>query len=101
MDNGDYAGYLNRYGDLKAAYGSDLEAARKHYNEQGKGEGRILDQLTTPTGQPSSDDYFDINKFESLLNRLEGSKGRQQRQKSLEGRRDTYAQGLSGMMSNF
>lgn len=101
MDNGDYAGYLNRYPDLKAGYGSNLEGARDHYNRWGRAEGRTLDQLTTPTGQPSSDDYFDINKFESLLNRLEGSKGRQQRQKSIEGRRDIYAQGLSGMMSNF
>lgn len=56
---------------------------------------------STPTGQPEGDDYFDINKFEQLLQRLEGSKGRQQRQKSLEGRRDIYAQGLATMMSNF
>jgi hypothetical protein len=55
----------------------------------------------TPTGQPEADDYFDISKFEQLLNRLEGSKGRQQRQKSLESRRDIYAQGLASMMSNF
>ena len=56
---------------------------------------------STPIGQPTGDDYFDINKFEQLLERLEGSKGRQQRQKSLEGRRDIYAQGLASMMSNF
>jgi len=55
----------------------------------------------TPTGQPTVDDYFDINKFEELLARLEASKGRQQRQKSLEGRRDIYAGGLASMMSNF
>ena len=55
----------------------------------------------TPTGQGANDDYFDINKFEQLLQRLEGSKGRQQRQKSLESRRDIYAQGLASMMSNF
>jgi hypothetical protein len=55
----------------------------------------------TPTGQADADDYFDINKFEQLLQRLEGSKGRQQRQKSLESRRDIYAQGLASMMSNF
>jgi hypothetical protein len=53
------------------------------------------------TGIAPNDDYFDINKFEELLNRLEGSKGRQQRQKSLESRRDIYAQGLASMMSNF
>ncbi len=44
---------------------------------------------------------FDINRFAELLQRLEASKGRQQRQKSLEGRRDIYAQGLASMMSNF
>ena len=55
----------------------------------------------TPDNQPTGDDYFDINKFEQLLQRLEGSKGRQQRQKSLESRRDIYAQGLASMMSNF
>ena len=50
---------------------------------------------------PGADDYFDINKFEELLARLEASKGRQQRQKSLEGRRDIFAGGLASMMSNF
>jgi len=57
--------------------------------------------MTTPTGQPRKDDYFDITKFEELLSRLEASKGRQQRQKSLEGRRDIFATGLAGMMGNF
>ncbi len=57
--------------------------------------------MPVPTGQTATDDYFDINKFEQLLNRLEASKGRQQRQKSLEGRRDVFAQGLATMMSNF
>jgi hypothetical protein len=56
---------------------------------------------STPTGQSGTDDYFDINKFEQLLARLESSKGRQQRQKSLEGRRDVFAGGLASMMSNF
>jgi polyhydroxyalkanoate synthesis regulator phasin len=44
---------------------------------------------------------FDIGEFEDLLNRLEGSKMRQQRQKSVEGRRDTMQQGLASMMGNF
>lgn len=56
---------------------------------------------SVPTGQTSGDDYFDIAKFEQLLERLEGSKGRQKRQESLEGRRNIYAQGLASMMSNF
>ena len=53
------------------------------------------------TGTAPNDDYFDVNKFEQLLSRLEASKGRQQRQKSLEGRRDIYSQGLATMMNNF
>ena len=47
------------------------------------------------------DDNFKIGQFEALLNRLEGSKKRQQRQRSVEGRRDIFAQGLAGMMGNF
>ena len=56
---------------------------------------------SVPTGQGATDDYFDISKFEQLLDRLEASKGRQQRQSSLEGRRDIFSQGLASMMSNF
>ena len=44
---------------------------------------------------------FDINRFEQLLNRLESSKKRRQRQKSVEGRRDIFSQGLASMMGNF
>ena len=44
---------------------------------------------------------FNIDRFTELLNRLEASKGRQQRQKSVEGRRDIFSQGLASMMSNF
>ena len=50
---------------------------------------------------PGTDNYFDIKKFEELLKRLEASKGRQVRQKSVEGRRDIFAGGLANMMSNF
>ena len=54
----------------------------------------------TNTGADTASD-FDINRFEELLNRLEASKGRQQRQKSVEGRRDIFSQGLASMMGNF
>ena len=54
-----------------------------------------------PINPDTGDDYFDINKFEQLLARLEESKGRQQRQKSLEDRRNIFATGLGSMMSNF
>ena len=48
-----------------------------------------------------ADASVDLTTFQSLLNKLEGSKKRQQRQKSVEGRRTTYAQGLASMMRNF
>ena len=44
---------------------------------------------------------FDLDEFKGLLTNLEGSKMRQQRQKSVEGRRDIFSQGLAGMMSTF
>ena len=49
----------------------------------------------------NTDNYFDIQRFSDLLEKLESSKKRQQRQKSVEGRRDIFAQGLAGMMGNF
>ena len=52
------------------------------------------------TGSNTSGD-FNIAKFQELLDKLEASKKRQQRQRSVEGRRDIFAQGLAGMMSNF
>jgi hypothetical protein len=42
-----------------------------------------------------------LQEFQELLDRLEGSKKRQVRQKSVEDRRGTFAQGLASMMSNF
>ncbi len=51
--------------------------------------------------EENTDNYFDIQRFQDLLDKLEASKKRQQRQKSVEGRRDIFAQGLAGMMGNF
>ena len=59
----------------------------------------------TPTssagGTYEDDAAVDLDTFQDLLDKLEGSKKRQQRQKSVEGRRDIYSQGLASMMSNF
>jgi hypothetical protein len=52
-------------------------------------------------GKAGSDAKLDIQTFQQLLQKLEGSKKRQQRQRSVEGRRDIYAQGLASMLSNF
>jgi len=56
---------------------------------------------TTLGLEENTDNYFNIDNFEQLLSRLEDSKKRQQRQKSVESRRDIFAQGLAGMMGNF
>ena len=53
------------------------------------------------SGSNNQDAQVDLATFQQLLDRLEGSKKRQQRQKSVEGRRDIYSQGLASMMSNF
>lgn len=52
-------------------------------------------------GNYSEEASVPLNDFQALLDKLEGSKKRQQRQKSVEGRRDIYSQGLASMMSNF
>ena len=57
-----------------------------------------LNEDINPTDDATN---FDIANFEALLNRLEASKKRQQRQKSVEGRKDIFATGLAGMMGNF
>ena len=48
----------------------------------------------------NSSDDFDIDEFQQLLDRLETSKGRQQRQKSIEGRKDIFADALGKVMTN-
>ena len=52
-------------------------------------------------GSYTGDASVDLTQFQELLHRLEDSKKRQQRQKSVEGRRDIYSQGMASMMSNF
>ena len=53
------------------------------------------------SGTNKNDAAVDLTTFQQLLDKLEGSKKRQQRQKSVEGRRDIYSQGLASMMGNF
>lgn len=84
MSSGEYNRLL---GEINAAQGVDEETKA----EQRK---RLFESAYTPSS-------FDMGEFEGLLGRLESSKMRQQRQKSVEGRRDIMAGGLAGMMSNF
>jgi len=52
-------------------------------------------------GTYAAEPSVNLNEFQQLLDRLESSKKRQVRQKSVEDRRGTFAQGLASMMSNF
>jgi hypothetical protein len=52
-------------------------------------------------GSYDEDAAVDLETFQQLLDKLEGSKKRQKRQESVEGRRDIYSQGRASMMSNF
>ena len=100
--------YLRNYPELEeafkthpvlSAYDDPYEAAQVHYNKYGVNEGRTSE---APEGSEFTDDnYFDTKRFSDLLEKLEGSKKRQQRQKSVEGRRDIFAGGLANMMGNF
>lgn len=61
-----------------------------------------MDFSGTGTGGDYTDEpSVNLTDFQELLNRLTRSKKAQQRQRSVEGRRDLYAGGLASMMSNF
>ena len=83
------------------------EFAKAHYDRYGKKEKRTKKDAyktayqAAPEQVANQDDYFNIDRFNNLLTELEASKGRQVRQKAVEGRRDIFATGLSSMMSNF
>ena len=60
-----------------------------------------MSDSTGTGGDYNENPTVDLTSFQALLDRLTTSKKRQQRQKSVEGRRDIYAGGLASMMSNF
>jgi hypothetical protein len=90
-----------KFGTTESEYQRQLnniiDAVRSGQMEQAEADAAIK-TLQESEFAPAS---FDIGEFEDLLGRLEGSKMRQQRQRSVEGRRDIMSQGLAGMMSNF
>ena len=113
MSNPGYASW-NQLQDLYKTIGPfyNSSTVSNDYSNNGSADDAALpsntDKVTTynaGVGQSKEKEdtstNFDLDRFESLLNRLEASKGRQQRQKSVEGRRDIFSQGLAGMMSNF
>ena len=102
MSSIDWQQYLKDNPDVQKVYGDSDEGAAQHYKDYGEKEKRKVTYkgALKDTGTDTATD-FNIDRFEQLLGRLEASKGRQQRQKSVEGRRDIFSQGLASMMSNF
>ena len=91
-------------------YGINLDAASKRPGTsvaalRGAGMGAVEaqqlrdEQLQRQYGGGMS--RAELQDFETLLGRLEGSKMRQAAQSNRERQRDTFAEGLAGMMGNF
>jgi type II secretory pathway pseudopilin PulG len=64
--------YLNKYTDLKNAFGSNIQQAKEHWVKLGKSEGRTIPLVKNSIGSPSelSDDQAIIylSKYLDLLN---------------------------------
>ena len=109
-------GMNKKYGTNKKDVGDFTrdEYAKYHYDTYGKKDKRLNSKAyknqyertvgTAATGTGGNYDKeptVNTAQFQKLLDRLTQSKKRQQRQKSVEGRRDIYAGGLASMMGNF
>jgi len=86
---GQFGGYSS-YNDAINAINSDGSLSQE-----------TKDQLKKTLAEQQYGPQADLGQFDTLLGKLEESKMRQQRQKSVESRRDIFSQGLAQMMSNF
>jgi len=83
-------GNYNTYADAVAAVNADANLSEDQKKD-------LLNLLSSRQYSPGQD----LSQFETLLGKLEGSKMRQQRQRSELGRQDIFAQGIANMMTNF
>ena len=91
---------------VKYFSGSDPEyknrvASLGQARAQGNIDQATYDELRKQLAEGEYAPKADLTEFDNLLTKLESSKMRQQRQKSVEGRRDVFSQGLASMMNNF
>jgi len=86
---GQFGGYSS-YNDAISAINSDSNLSKE-----------AKDELKKTLAEQQYGPQADLGQFDTLLGKLEESKMRQQRQKSVESRRDIFSQGLAQMMSNF
>tara|TARA_R100001224_G_scaffold5693_1_gene3243 strand:+ start:5817 stop:6068 length:252 start_codon:yes stop_codon:yes gene_type:complete len=78
-------------------YRERLKAINKDKSLSKEQKQRLKEELAQAFYGPKAD----LGQFNELLGKLEGSKMKQQRQRSVEGRRDIFAGGLASMMTNF
>ena len=69
--------------------------------EQGRMTAAQAAELTNALNKDKYTPTADLSQFEGLLSKLEASKMKQAGSAALDTRRNTYAQGLAQMMSNF
>ncbi len=82
------------------SYADQLTSLKQSFSA-GNIDQATYDELRKQLAEGEYTPKADLTQFETLLGKLESSKMRQQRQKSVEGRRDIFSQGLASMMGNF
>ena len=83
---------------MTQSYSDKIAAINADANLSDEQKASLKKDLAQAEYGPSA---FNLDEFEGLLGKLEGSKMKQQTQKSQEGRKDIFATGLAQMMSNF
>lgn len=69
--NYDWNAYLNRYSDLKTAFGDDIIAAKKHWSEYGKAEGRICQSDTKESVILMNDSFIFSRNIDDIMNNIQ------------------------------
>lgn len=80
---------------------SDRDAELLRAKQEGKIDQATFDELRKQSSQGYFQPKADLNQFTTLLGKLEASKIKQAGSAALDTRKNTYAQGLAQMMSNF
>lgn len=69
--NYDWNAYLNRYSDLKVSFGNDIIAAKKHWSEYGKSEGRICQSDTKESVILINDSFIFSKNIDDIMNNIQ------------------------------
>ena len=84
----------------KTEYEKTIHSIEKDFNKGNISEA-MLGRLKEEAAEAKYGPKADLSQFDELLGELEDSKMKQERQRSVEGNRDIFAEGAASMMSNF